>query len=171
MRLSSRFVITIGAIAPAASAQVAFLANDRDNDKVWLLIDRNNDGVITGAGETSVFFDASNAQGTAGVLGPSTIGVRKDGLVLVGDNDASRRRFVWLRDLNRDGDALDEGESGVFAEAGNPGGFLFGSPTGVAFLPSGNAVLVNAGNASVQTRSSSRVIRTATPTPWTRARS
>jgi WD40 repeat protein len=51
-----------------------------------------------------------------------------------------------FRDLNNDGDALDEGESRVVAGAGNAAGVSFAFPTGAAFDDLGRLYIVNASN-------------------------
>ncbi|HYD01283.1 MAG TPA: GC-type dockerin domain-anchored protein [Phycisphaerales bacterium] len=151
MDKSMMWVLTAGAVASAAgtvSAQVSILVADRAGSKVWTATDTDRNGVIDHSDpvELRAYFDATNASGLSGPGNPSALGFG-GGMALIGDQDAAGRRWTWGRDLNGDGDALDDGESGVWADATNAGGFSFGAPSGVAFGPDGQIAMVNASNA------------------------
>lgn len=133
------------ALAGATGQQLEVIVNDRDNDAIWHLIDRNGNGVIDEPGEIVLFFNAANAAGTIGPMNPTCLAVSADRRVLVGDQ--INRLVYMLRDLNGDGDAQDAGESVVFADATNASGVSFAFPTGAAFDRAGVAYVTNAGNA------------------------
>lgn len=153
--LTTRSLGALAAVALAASAAHAqplaparVLVADRDADTIWLLFDCDGDGVIEPPDELTVFFSGANLEMTPAPANPNTIGVRRDGLVLIGDTDAGARRYIWCLDLNDDGDALDEDESGIFVDSSNAGMIVTSSPSGTAFDGAGAAYLVNAGNAA-----------------------
>lgn len=137
--------VAVPASAGGAYAQLRVLMADRTADALWLLSDNNNDMTIT-ADEVTLFFSAANAAGTPSTLNPNNVGVRRDGLCLAGDQDSTRRQWLWLRDLNDDQDAQDAGESGVYASAASADGFSFAFPVGSDFDVTGRPVLVNASN-------------------------
>ncbi|MFO0832175.1 MAG: hypothetical protein U0637_10055 [Phycisphaerales bacterium] len=139
--------------APRAWAQLSMLVTDRTNDSVYFLHDDNNNLVIDEPGEVTRWFGAGNASGLPGVLNPNTIGYPRGvamgsaaGVCLIGDQDASARKMYWTRDLNGDGDAMDAGEAGVFADTSSGVGQWFAFPTGVAYDGAGVPFVVNAGN-------------------------
>jgi hypothetical protein len=137
----------LAAVQALGQSEVGVLVTDRTNDRIWLLTDTNDNGVIDEPDEVRLFFSAANAAGTPGPLNPNTIGARADGLVVFGDQDDTRRMIISLRDLNCDGDAMDEGESMILVGPGNASGVSFAFPTGIAFDPAGRLYVVNAGNA------------------------
>ncbi|CAG0955232.1 hypothetical protein PHYC_00426 [Phycisphaerales bacterium] len=135
------------AMFPAiAFAQHSVLVADRTNGAIWRLEDANSNGVIDEPAEVHLYFDGANAAGTPGPLNPNTIGARADGYVVYGDQDSTRRLLVWMIDRNCDGDAQDEGESGVLADPNNGSGVSFAFPTGIAFDAMGRLFVTNAGN-------------------------
>ncbi len=117
---------------------------DRANNALWTLTDLDFSGTVIEPSETTRFFDASNAAGTLGPQNPTCLAVRCDGLVVMGDQ--INQVISLFRDLNNDGDALDEGESRVVAGAGNASGVAFAFPTGAAFDDLGRLYIVNASN-------------------------
>lgn len=138
-------IVTALALASSAQAQLRVLMADRTADALWLLSDNDNNQTIT-PDEVTLFFSAANAAGTPSTLNPNNVGVRRDGLCLAGDQDSTRRLWIWLRDMNDDQDAQDAGESGVYASAASADGFSFAFPVGSDFDVIGRPVLVNAGN-------------------------
>lgn len=137
------------AAATAASAQFApvrIIIADRGNDMLWIMHDVNGDNSIDPATELRPLFSAANAPGTPTVLNPNTLGARADGLIVVGDQDSTRRCFYRLRDRTLNADAQDANESRIAADASNAGGASFAFPTGVAFGPLGEVYVTNAGN-------------------------
>ena len=139
-------VIVLAGLALPALGQSRVLVADRAANAVWIMDDINGNGVIDEPSELWQCFNATNAPATANVDNPNTIAGRGDGLVAVGDQ---LNQFVLLmRDLNRDGDALDLGESWVAAGPGNAAGVAFAFPTGAAFDAAGVLYVVNAGNAA-----------------------
>ncbi len=134
-------------------AQLSFFVTDRTNDSVYYLHDDNGNLVIDEPAEVTRWFGPGNAEGFAGVLNPNTIGYRRgtplgaaDAVCLIGDQDATARRVYWTRDLNGDSDAMDTGESGIFADSSSGIGQWFAFPTGLAHDSSGVPHVVNAGN-------------------------
>ncbi len=125
------------------------LLGDQGDDKLYLFVDNNGDGDAADDGERLVFFDESNANGIeAPTTSIFTIDQASDGAVYIGDGttDSVYRLF----DLNRDGDANDEGESSVwFSGADNAAGFTLPTPNGIAEGPDGAIYVVNAGSRSV----------------------
>ncbi len=126
------------------SAQTRFVLADRTNDSLWAVDDLNGNGIIDEPGELVLMFNSANAAGTLGISNPTSLGVRSDGLVMYCDQLATK--IYMMKDLNRDGDCQDIGESWIAAEAGNAAGVNFAFPTGAAFDPLGVAYIVNAGN-------------------------
>lgn len=140
-------VAALGVSFPlAAQAQTRFLIADRVNRAVWFIHDDNANDLIEEPGEVTLFFNASNAAGTPTPQFISALEARRDGLVLLGDTTG--RQFMFLRDLNGDGDAQDIGESSVAANASNASGVSFAVPTGCGFDSLGRIFAVNAGNAN-----------------------
>ncbi|MFT3686817.1 MAG: GC-type dockerin domain-anchored protein [Phycisphaerales bacterium] len=140
--------LVAASVSGAALGQVTLLIADDNADRIMIARDVNGDGVIDASDplELHAFFEAPNASGLPGPANPNALGYWH-GLALIGDtNSGTGRRWTWARDLNGDGDALDVGESGVFADATNAAGFSFAAPSGVAFGPSGRIALVNSGN-------------------------
>ncbi|MBX3356835.1 MAG: hypothetical protein KF745_00250 [Phycisphaeraceae bacterium] len=129
-----------------ANAQTRFNVNDRTNDSIYQFFDANHNGVIDEPGEVTLYFSAANAGGLPGPLNPTTLGVRRDGLTLMGDQDSTRRLLYLLKDLNGDGDANDAGEAIIAADATNASGVSFAFPTGSEFDSRGRLYVVNAGN-------------------------
>ncbi|HLP84557.1 MAG TPA: hypothetical protein VK157_09420 [Phycisphaerales bacterium] len=136
-------------LVSSASAQLRVIITDRTQDSAWLLNDINGDFVITEPDELVRWYGPGNASALPGVLNPNNIGFMRnavDGLVLIGDQDSSARKIYWTRDGNSDGDAMDEGEAGVFADLSSGAGQWFAFPTGITFDAAGVPVVVNAGN-------------------------
>jgi hypothetical protein len=140
-------VVAVGAVGLAAGqtlGQSRFLIADRTSDALHALWDVNGNGMIDEPAEVSFFFGAGNAAGTLGLQNPTALGIRPDGLVAVGDQ--VNRNLTLLRDLNRDGDALDVGESWVAADASNASGAVLSFPACAAFDLAGALYVVNAGS-------------------------
>ncbi len=144
MRLAVIGFAGAAAIAAPAAAQDRFLINDRTLDAIVLVDDANANGVIDEPGEVHTWFSAANAAGTIGPSNPTCLAVRGDGLAAMGDQGLGV--VFLLRDGNRDGDALDAGESVVAAGPGNASGVSLAFPTGAAFDAGGTLHVVNAGN-------------------------
>jgi hypothetical protein len=143
-RLTS--VAAAALIAAVASAQNQFLINDRTNDAIYRVRDIDANGVIADPAEVFLWFNSNNNAGTLGPQNPSALAVSACRVAVMGDQ--GNANVYWLSDLNSDGDALDAGESIVFADAANAGGISLAFPTGVSFDSSCAAYIVNAGNAS-----------------------
>jgi hypothetical protein len=139
-------VAGLAVCAAGAAAQTRFVLADRTNDALWAVDDLNGNGLIDEPGEVALMFNGANAAGTLGISNPTSLTVRSDGLVIYGDQGVGK--VYMMKDLNRDGDCQDIGESWVAAEAGNAAAVSFAFPTGCAFDPLGVAYVVNAGNAS-----------------------
>ncbi len=146
--------VTLGLVLASPSvAQRSFLLADRTNDTLYRLFDANSDGIIQSS-EVGVWFDATNAAGTLGILNPTAVGSGPNGAVAVGDQDVSRRCLYILRDHNGDGDAQDAGlaggphESTIFVSPTNGSAASTAFITGAAFDRHGQVYFVNAGNAN-----------------------
>jgi hypothetical protein len=140
-----------GCLISAFAGQIArgqshAIIADRTSDELHYLHDSNNNLLIDEPAELNVYFSAANAAGTLGPMNPTALAIRRDGLVVMGDQ--VNRAVYWLRDLNGDGDALDEAESMVAADATNASAVSLAFPTGVAFDSLDRVYIVNAGNAS-----------------------
>jgi len=121
-----------------------FIIADRDIDGLWSISDADKNGAIDDPSGIVLFFDSSNAAGTPATENPTCLAVRRDGLVLVGDQLG---RTVYLfQDLNNDDDALDPGESRIVVSSPNGSGITIAFPTGAAFDSLGRAFIANAGN-------------------------
>ncbi len=138
----------LGMVAPAGRgmAQDQFVMPDRNNDAVYRLRDADHNGVLANPGEIFLFFSAANSAGTIGPMNPTAQAVSVCRAVAVGDQGVAS--VFLLKDANDDGDALDAGESIVFAGPGNASGISLAFPTGAAFDSQCRLYVVNAGNAS-----------------------
>jgi WD40 repeat protein len=142
---ASVLALAAAVCSSTAMAQVTVLLADRGSNTLWRLTDVNQNGVID-PDEVFVWYDATNAAGTGVPDNLNALFVGPDGTVIGGDQVL--RLFYWFKDLNGDGDALDEGESRVIAFTPNPSGASTTFPTGGAFGPNGDIFVVNAGNAN-----------------------
>jgi len=138
------FALALFAAGREAAADPYVIA-DRANDAYWRIFDADASGVIDEPSEVLLYFAAGNAAGTIGPMNPTAMQSRWDGLTCMGDQ--INRNVCLTRDLNKDGDAMDGGESIMAADAGNASGVSFAFPTGAAFDPQGRIYVVNAGNA------------------------
>ncbi|MBL0871095.1 MAG: hypothetical protein IBJ18_11015 [Phycisphaerales bacterium] len=140
--LGSAALLCVGAGAwggpPPADPAVGLrlLVSDRDNDTIWLLWDRNHDGVIDNT-EATIY--------ATGAQNPTAMSIRRDGLLIVGDQGATR--VLRYRDNNHDNDARDPGESSIVATSPSPWPVQCGFVTGAGFDAAGDIYIVNAGNA------------------------
>jgi hypothetical protein len=128
------------------AGQTQFIIADRNNDALYRVRDLNNDGIISDPGEVFAWFNSTNADGTLTPNNPTAQAISVCRVVVMGDQ--GNQVVYRLVDVNDDGDALDLGESKVFAQAGNAAGIAFAFPTGAAFDSHCIAYVVNAGNAS-----------------------
>lgn len=144
----SRFPLALAgclALAAAAPAQDRFLLADRNNDAIYLVRDLNHNGVIDEPAEVFLWFNATNTAGTPGLMNPSAMAARRDGVCVLGDQQT--QTIYRFQDQNGDNDALDPGESRVLADASNASGVSLAFPTGIAFDSFNRLYVVNAGNA------------------------
>lgn len=123
------------------------LVGDQRKDQVLLLQDIDGDGTASGADETTVFFDETNA---SGLVEPTrnifTIHQASDKSVYVGDGTTDT--IYRLNDRNNDGDAQDAGEASVWFSAENAGGLSTVTPNGIHEGPDGAIYVSNAGTGS-----------------------
>jgi hypothetical protein len=128
----------------AARAGITILLPDALADKIWRLSDADNSLTISPS-EISVWFDGTNAAGTPNFDIITSLSMRSsDQLILAGD--AVQDRMYAFRDLNHDGDALDLGESWIMLSAANADGASTSQLNGIAFFPSGDILIANAGS-------------------------
>lgn len=83
-------------------------------DEILLLLDQNDDGDANDEGEVHVYYDAS--AGGPKLSTPKALLSAPSG-VYVADDGSATRRLLRLVDLNRDHDALDDGEATVVYDA------------------------------------------------------
>jgi len=103
---------------PIARRTAGIIVSDITLDKLYLVRDLNGDGEANDAGEATVFFDGTNAAGFPTPAGTIfALYQRSDGTVFAPDSDT--HQIYALRDLNRDGDALDAGEATIFFSQSN----------------------------------------------------
>jgi hypothetical protein len=136
------------------------LVSDLANDRLLYVRDLDGDGVATGTGEVSVFFDASNASGISTPTGAIfCIYQAANGTVYIGDGDT--RAIYALRDNNLNGTANDAGEARVFFnQALSASGIFLPTPNGLA--GDANAIYVtNAGTTNALPSSQDGIIRLA----------
>ena len=100
------------------------------------MTDLDGDGQILNPGETSVFWDTSQADGLIpGVA--FRLAVDAEGSVFVCDGGQSTAnvndQILRLKDGNGDGDANDTGEARVFLDNSNQSGISFSFIIGLAF--------------------------------------
>ena len=139
--------------ATRASAQTfppigGIFISDQELDQIYLSKDLNRDGDALDPGELSVYFDGTNASGfdnpTSNVF---TIFQSQSGFQYFGDG--STDAVYRLRDVNRNGNALDAGEATLwFSATDNANGFVLNTPNGLAEDSSGSIYIVTAGAGS-----------------------
>jgi hypothetical protein len=127
--------------ALAAQGQTYWLLTDREADTVWAMRDLDNNGSVSGPAELTRYFGAGNASGLAAPGNITAISVRHDGLIAIADQAAGT--VILLRDINRDGDCQDEGESTLAIAPGNPSGVTLTFPSGLTFLTNGDLLVAN----------------------------
>src|SRR6185295_5927757 len=134
--------IVLIASASVVHAQVRVIIADRARNSLWTLHDLDHSTVINEPGEVIRFFDGSNAAGTQGLNNPTSMAIRCDGLVAMGDQ--GNQTITFFHDLNGDDDAQDVGESKVVASTtGNLSSARLGFPSGVAFDSAGVLYMAN----------------------------
>ena len=123
------------------------LVGDQRKDQLLFLQDLDGAGTASGAGETTVFFDETNASGletpTNSVF---TVHQAEDKSVYIGDGTSDT--VYRLKDRNNDGDAQDAGEAEVWFSAENAGGLSTVTPNGIAEGADGAIYISNAGTSS-----------------------
>ncbi|WP_170330681.1 Ig-like domain-containing protein [Ruegeria arenilitoris] len=120
------------------------IVGDQRKDQILLLQDKDGDGTVSGAEETTVFFDENNASGLeAPTQNVFTIHQASDKSVFAGDG--STDTVYKLTDLNNDGDAQDVGEAAVWFSADNAAGLSTVTPNGIHEGADGAIYVANAG--------------------------
>ena len=116
--------------APMSARIGGVLVGDLTLDTIYLTRDLNGDGDVSDPGETTVFFDDTNASGLAGSTGNIfAIFQSVDRSVYFADGGSDT--VYRLRDLNNDRDAQDAGEAAVWFSAANAEGFGLPTPNGI----------------------------------------
>jgi len=125
----------------------AIFLGDQRLEKIFLTRDLTGDGDANDPLETTVYFDGTNASGIAEPTGnvftlfQARGGFQTDSL-FYGDGDTDS--VYRLKDLNLDGDALDEGEASVwFTDSEQT---PLPTPNGIAQGSDGAIYIVNAGS-------------------------
>jgi hypothetical protein len=164
MRLSLLALVS-GALLPGALVAQSFskltpfasnldiLVVDTTYDGVWRLSDRNQDGDFDDAGEVTTFYD--DTQGSFVLTNPTCVAVAPDETVYVGDSTIDI--ILWMRDLNRDGDALDAGEHGLYFDSATNASLIAMPSIQSLTVDATGAVIV--GNASTSSIGDDVVIR------------
>lgn len=125
-RVAAALALTLaGSVAGAQNPLVVFV-HDQTNDEILRLIDRNADGDALDPGEATVFYDDSpppllgidNAQGM----------VALDAFTLLATDNFDPDNVILMHDADRDGDALDPGESSVWFDGLLPIGMSMTNP-------------------------------------------
>ena len=101
-------------IAAAAGPGGRVYVPDTAVDVLYILRDLDQDGDANDAGEASVFFDQTNAEGYA-ITNTRSVDVDSDGVVyLVASPTVGTSAILRLVDTNDDGDANDPAEASIF---------------------------------------------------------
>ncbi|MCA9283575.1 MAG: hypothetical protein KDA22_00055 [Phycisphaerales bacterium] len=133
--------------APMSARIGGVLVGDLTLDTIYLTRDLNGDGDVSDPGETTVFFDDTNASGLAGSTGNIfAIFQSVDRSVYFADGGSDT--VYRLRDLNNDRDAQDAGEAAVWFSAANAEGFGLPTPNGIWQGADGAVYILNAGTGS-----------------------
>jgi hypothetical protein len=134
-----------GAADSRGAGELAIVITDRAMNSLWILHDRNGNGVIDEPEEVTRFFGPGAAAGIPNIDNPNTIATRmSDGLVAVGDQ--IHRNVYLMKDFNRASGAMGPGEAWIGVDATNASGHSFAFPTGATFGPDGILYITNAGN-------------------------
>jgi hypothetical protein len=133
-----------GLAAPICASGPAIIITDRAANSLWILHDRDNNGIIDEPGEVIRFFGPGAASAVPNIDNPNTIAARTDGLVAVGDQ--IHRNVYLMKDHNRAGGAMHPQEAWIGVDIANASGHSFAFPTGAAFDPEGTLYITNAGN-------------------------
>jgi hypothetical protein len=138
-----------GQPAPLDEKTGGALIGDMTLDHIYLTQDLNGDGDADDAGESWVYFDATNGSGlpnpTASVY---SIFQSISGYQFFGDGGTDS--VYRMRDLNGNWNALDAGEANVwFSAADNFYGFTLNAPNGIFQDSAGATYLLNAGTTSL----------------------
>lgn len=129
----------LGDAAHAGGEFIAYIA-DLTSDSIVRLYDANGDGDYNDAGETARFFGPGNADGWLGVGSAQGILVLGEGDVLAADGEDSggyETRVYRLRDMNGDGDAMDQGEATEWWDSILPTGVNYDRPKEILRGPDG----------------------------------
>jgi hypothetical protein len=127
-----------------AQAQLSFIVADRTANVLWLLQDRNFNGVIENPAEVFPYFTGANAAGTPAADNLNAMAVSPFRTVAGGDQVL--RQLFAFGDRTLDHDVEECGESRITATAANASGFSFAFPTGMQFVDWNKLLVVNAGN-------------------------
>ncbi|NEP63526.1 MAG: hypothetical protein F6K31_42625, partial [Symploca sp. SIO2G7] len=126
----------------------AIYVADQTLNSLLLTQDLSGDGDANDPLETSVFFDATNASGLADPTdNVFTVLQASDGSVFIGDGGSDA--VYLLTDINRDGDALDEGEATVWFSGNNAEALPLLTPNGLAEGPDGAIYITEADTVSL----------------------
>ncbi|MBI4602912.1 MAG: hypothetical protein HY721_13220 [Planctomycetes bacterium] len=111
------------------------VAGDTTLQGLFVLRDLDGDGDFLDEGEQTELFRSRDDLALGDIDALAVQGAR----VFSGDSDTGR--IIWLEDLNGDGDAMDEGEAGVFL--GDGAAVRVGSVTDFMPLPGGGFLVLD----------------------------
>ena len=104
--------LSVASHLAAGAAGQSYLLDGGTVDAVLCLRDVTGNRDANDAGEVVVFYDNSNPE-LPEIFTANTLVGSADGSYYLSDDGSAARRVLCFRDLNRDGDALDAGESHV----------------------------------------------------------
>lgn len=125
--LASPLLAQFPPVLPLPRTLTDHVVVDTTNDRLWRLVDFDQDGLFHTPGEVTLAYD--DTIGAFAWNSPSCVTITPDGRILVGDVSTD---FVYvLRDLNGDGDYQDAGEIGSFFDPSNLSGVVMDQSQGI----------------------------------------
>lgn len=126
--LASPLLAQFPPVLPLARTMTDHVVIDTTNDRLWRLVDFDQDGTFHSAGEVTLAYD--DTIGAFAWGSPSGVAITTDGRILVADVSTD---FVYvLRDLNGDGDYQDVSEIKSFFDPTNLSGVVMDQSQGIA---------------------------------------
>lgn len=135
------FLLTLLGSGASLQAQDEYFVCDSGSDAIYRFVDANGDGLIDPALEVQTYYDDASPGPDLSV--PSHLLVLGDTL-LVSDS-GTIDAVLAFRDVNGDGDALDDGETWTFYDDESPGPNL-STANGMALGPDGSVYVSDDGS-------------------------